>query len=108
VLAVVAALLLTPKSSTRHCGLIAAGEQKREDVRASVAVHPRFYAGQLYNEMAPVTYRSGKLNPLLASIPPKTREIDFCFCHASDFRWGDCPSSKPRTINQALRPHCRW
>ena len=34
--------------------------------------------------MAPATYRSGKLNPLLVSIPPEIREIDFCDCLASD------------------------
>ena len=37
--------------------------------------------------MAPVTYRSGKLNPLLASIPPKIREIDFSDCLASNPGW---------------------
>ena len=33
--------------------------------------HPRFDAWHLSKEMAPVTYRSGKLNSLLASNPPK-------------------------------------
>ena len=34
--------------------------------------------------MAPMNYLSGKLNPLLALIPPKIREIDFGDCLASD------------------------
>ena len=37
--------------------------------------------------MAPMNYLSGKLNPLLALIPLKIREIDFCDCLASDLRW---------------------
>ena len=34
-----------------------------------------------------MTYRSGKLNPLSASIPPKIQEIKFCKCLASDLGW---------------------
>ena len=37
--------------------------------------------------MASVTYRSGMLNPLLASIPPTNWDIDFCDCLASDLGW---------------------
>ena len=36
---------------------------------------------------APVTYRSGKLNSRVTSIPHKIREIDFCDCLASDLGW---------------------
>jgi len=32
-------------------------------------------------------YFSGSLNPLLASIPPKIREIDHGDCLASDLGW---------------------
>ena len=32
-------------------------------------------------------YLSGSLNLLLASIPPKTWEIDFCDCLTSDLGW---------------------
>ena len=49
--------------------------------------HSRFYAWQLKKEMAPATDRSGKLNPLLATISPKIREIDCCDCLASDLGW---------------------
>ena len=50
----------------------------------SMVDHPRFYAWQLEKEMALVTYRLGKLNPLLASVPPKIWEIGLCDCLASD------------------------
>ena len=60
------------------------------------AAHHRFYAWRLKKEMAPVTDLSGrgKLNQLLASIPPKNWEIDFCDCLSSDLWWP--PRQKPR------------
>ena len=34
-----------------------------------------------------MNYLLGNSNPLLALIPPKIREIDFCDCLASDLGW---------------------
>ena len=53
----------------------------REECR-HLQSHPTFYAWQLYKQMAPVTYRSGELNLLLASIPHIIQDIDFCDCRS--------------------------
>jgi len=43
--------------------------------------------------MAQMSYLSGKLNPLLARIPPEIREIAFCDCIASDLGLSPDPNS---------------
>jgi hypothetical protein len=50
--------------------------------------------------IAPVTYRSGKLNPLLASIR-QIQRIDFGDCLASDLWWLHVPEGAALTKSRS-------